>query len=185
MVAALSAAEWVNEAITGFHARWFIAMTIPRHERRVARGLRDDGVNCYIPIAYSRITKCNSPLFSGYVFANAIHLWRGDAILNPKVRSSLLTVSPVSDQGRLDRELRQIQMAEFQGLLTDEKFNDLRVGRVCRVSQKHPTLRGAVGTLIYANSKKPKFVLEVKMLGQAVGIDIDPEFLEVDDDAAA
>lgn len=183
-------AEWSNVPLAQLPGRWCIVQTIPRHERRVARGLSESRIGCYVPLV-ERVQRkpCGekyrsvTPLFGGYVFARSVEPFaRADC--HPKVRSSILPILPVVDQLLLTLQLGQLQQAEMLGMVGETQRMDLVVGRRCIVRPPHK-FQGVEGVLIRRNDRKQQFVIEVTALGAGYSLDIPSEFLEATQDAAA
>jgi hypothetical protein len=183
--------DWHNSPLETFTSRWWLCLTIPRHERRVARALSSAGIGCYVPQVEQygrdregRRCRVRVPLFQSYVFVNSDFFSRRELYDNPKARSSVRSVFDVPNQQRFDREIKAFELAEINGLLTGETFNELVVGRLCRVRPPH-IYQGQVGTLIQRNEKKQRFTIQLTNLNYSASVEIDPKYLELEEVSAA
>jgi transcriptional antiterminator RfaH len=155
---------------------WWVAHTRSRHEKALALDLQVHCIPYFLPmiertlIVRGRRFRGMMPLFAGYVF------FVGD--VNARYRalttSHVANVIPVVDQARLTDELAQIENALRSSAGLDP-FPYLRQGVRCRI--KAGPLAGVQG-IIVRRGGVTRLVLQIEMLGQAVGTEIDPELLE-------
>jgi transcription antitermination factor NusG len=184
-------AEWFNRPLAEFTSIWSGIFCKNHHERRVARSLSDAGFGVYLPMleriqrdAAGKRRRIRVPRFEPYVFVNAPDFSRAEmAERCPKASSSALSIIPVVNQGRIDRELRAFEIAEQNGLLVGDVIGNLSVGQPVKVIAPHP-LMGHQGVIIHVQRQK-KFVLQLTDFGCASEVEIDPQFLEADEEAAA
>jgi hypothetical protein len=188
LLSAFDASEWNNHPLDCFRSRWWIAMCNRRHERRVARALDSMGIGCYVPMMEVRRLgpdgkrdRIKIPRFESYVFVNADYFSKGETRHNPKLRSSLLTVYPVSNQSRITSELQAFEIAEREGILIGPAVK-MTVGTKCVIQPPH-FLMGKEGYIIRVN-RQQKFMLQVTDLQYANEVEIDPRFLEIVESAA-
>jgi transcriptional antiterminator RfaH len=98
--------------------RWWVLHTKPRQEKALSRQLREQKAPFFLPLGRrwlkvrGRTLTSFVPLFPGYLFLLANDNERSTAIYTGRIVQSLLVV----DQGRLWRELRQINRLLESGL---------------------------------------------------------------------
>ena len=156
--------------------RWFVLKTRSRQEKAVARTLNAAGIQCYLPML-ERVRFCghrrrvvSEPLFSTYLFLSGSLEATYFALATRRVAR----VIPVPDQVRLVHELSQIQcVIARKGEL--DPYGYLVRGRPVRVTGG--PFRGVEG-LVEDRTKPSRLVLQVEVLGRAMGLEIDVSLLE-------
>lgn len=111
------------------------------------------------------------PLFPGYMFVRGGSreceaAWRTNRIAN---------VLRVADQGRMDRELRQILQVVDSGVAVD-LYPGLRAGSACRITRG--SLAGIEGVVIRRKGVSRVYVA-VTFVGQSAVVEIDTADVEV------
>ncbi|RMF85251.1 MAG: hypothetical protein D6744_01720 [Planctomycetota bacterium] len=158
--------------------RWWVAHTKPRSEKALALDLERRRIPYYLPLrrrtTHSRATGRAShsivPVFTGYVFFNAVEQQRIQALTTNRIVSTLEVV----DQQRLVFELRQIQRV----ICTDSEFEwgeRLEVGDWVRVIAG--PLMGVEG-VVRGRRSRARLVLNVQMLAQSVQLEVERSLLE-------
>jgi transcription antitermination factor NusG len=158
--------------------RWWVAHTKPRQEKALERDLRALGVFCYLPLCrhatHSRNTGRAShslvPLFTGYLFFNGAHDERYLALRTNRIANIL----DVVHQAELVGQLRQIQRVVLSGISFRRSVR-LKVGDWARVVAG--PLAGAEGVVCRHRSRL-RLALNVRMLGQAVIVEVQQDMLE-------
>ena len=168
-----------DEAIPAYFAgRWWVAHTKPRSEKVLALDLAARDIPYYLPLCrrttHSRATGRAShsivPVFTGYVFFNALERQRVLALTTNRIVSTL----EVLDQTRLIHELRQIQRV----ISTDSDFEwgeKLELGDWVRVVAG--PLMGVEG-VVRGRRSRARLVLNVQMLAQSVQLEVERGLLE-------
>ena len=175
----LSPEDGTLECLSG---RWWVGHTKARQEKAFAWDLRKLGVAYFLPmierLSYSggRKRRGMNALFPSYVF----FCGGDDARYRALVTGRLCQVILVPDQHKLLGELRNIELA-LRGNAALDPYPFAVVGRRCRV--KAGPFLGIEGTVVERKSLS-RLVLEVSLLGQAVVLQIDTDFLEGVDGAA-
>ncbi len=163
---------------TSVAAPWWVGHTRSRQEKALARYLRPLGVSFFLPqrenvvAAGGRRRSSFLPLFPGYVF------FRGSAAeRQTALRSQLLVrVLEVEDQVLLLQELRQLhELARRGARLT--LFHEFAPGDPVRVVRG--PLQGYDGVVLRELSK-PRLIVAITMLRQAVAVEFDEESLVPD-----
>ena len=149
--------------------RWWCLHTRPRQEKATARYLRSCGLTYYLPqvARESRTPKGRSirsilPLFAGYVFLHGDRFARVACLKG----NTLVQILRVSDQARLDGDLRQIQRMLASGLpvVAEPSFP---AGTMVRITEG--PLRGVVG-VVERRAKGDRFVAVVDFLKQGAAV---------------
>jgi len=159
--------------------QWHVLHVRPRCEKKVAESARLLRVDHYLPlrretkIYQRRKVTVDKPVFPGYVFA-AFDQEGRVAVLKT---NQVIRILEVRDQELLLRQLAQVR----QALAVDPTLSAcaaLKCGRVVRIrSGPFMGLEGVVASL-----KGPaKVVLNVEMIGQAVAVEVDRDYLDVVD----
>ena len=158
---------------------WFVLHLRPRSEKKVARVCEINGLEYYLPlrsevkIYQRRKVKVCKPLFPGYIFVafepeQRIHLLRTNHVVR--------ILKPPSEEVLIS-QLEQIQKA----LEVDETLgtaSSIEKGR--RVRIKGGPFMGVEGVVTDAG-KSGKVRLNVEMIGQAVIVKVDRDYLEIVD----
>jgi transcription antitermination factor NusG len=155
---------------------WYCLHTRSRREKCVAKDCASRSIPYFLPLRKSirRIKGRNYifdvPLFSGYLFCAATPDQRYGLLKT----NNLAKVIEVPDPAGLLQDLRQIAFAlECQAPI--EPFPYLKRGVMVRI-QKGP-FEGIVG-VVSRREKKFRVVLNVRLLQQAVALEIDGEMVK-------
>jgi transcription antitermination factor NusG len=158
---------------------WFVLRTKSRQEKILANELRNRGIASFLPIVTctkyygGRKASVELPVFPGYLFL------RGDvdeAYEADRTRR-VAQIIKVADQGRIDRELRNIYLALCGGAPLDP-FPYLRAG--VSVEVREGPFRGLCG-VIEPGGRRDRLILQVEILGRGVSLEIDASLLDVID----
>ncbi len=171
----LPAEEAIPDGLAG---SWWVAHTRPRSEKALAADLAALGIAHYLPLQRretksrrtGRTSRSVLPLFSGYVFFNGTQEDRYRALKTKRIANTLA----VPEQHRLVWELRQIHKALASGVGL-QRHARLQVGSPVRVAAG--PLTGIEG-LVFRRLSRVRLVLNVKMLGQSVSLQVAGELLE-------
>lgn len=164
---------WLDDSV----GAWFVIKTRSRHEKILSRDLRARGVAHFLPLirvarSYAgRNALVESPLFAGHLFV------RGGAedAESAEGNRRIAEVVHVSDQDRLDGELRNLQLA----LNVDTPLNPFPfLSQGVRIEVRGGPLRGLQGVVESAD-RRDRIILAVQVLGQAVSVEVDPSLVEV------
>lgn len=158
--------------------QWWVAHTRPRNEKALAFDLRARGVFHYLPLcvrvshskATGRVSRSIVPVFPGYVFINGVDADRQTALTTNRIANTLA----VPDEARLLGELRHVQ----QLLSAQADFDwepKIEVGQWVRVVAG--PLVGVEGVVCRRMSKM-RLALNVRMLSQAVVVEVARDMLE-------
>lgn len=164
------------DGVVAADCRWFVVHTHARQEKALAETLDARGIRRFLPLVRGvkyyghRRRVAERPLFPSYVF-----LWGSlDETYFAVATKRVARVLEVTDQRRLEHELRQVRAA-LAGFAELDPYPYLHVGRRVRVTSG--PLRGVEG-LVQSRPAETRLVLGVHTLGQAVAVEIDPSLLE-------
>src|SRR5688500_3374997 len=144
---------------------WFVLRTKSRQEKILANELRSRGIANFLPIVTctkyyaGRKASVELPVFPGYLFLRGDTDEAYDADRTRRVAQ----IIKVSDQDRLDRELRTIHLALCSGAPLDP-FPYLKAGVAVQV--REGPFRGLRGVIEPGGSGR-RLVLQVEILGRA------------------
>jgi transcriptional antiterminator NusG len=170
---AASGVTWPDES-TG---SWFVLRTKSRQEKILAHDLESRGIGHFLPttiqtrVYAGRRTRVEVPLFPGYLFL------RGDmdqAYEADRTRR-VAQIIRVTDQQRMNRELRNIHLA-LGGCAALDPFPFLQSG--VRVEVREGPFRGLQG-IVESRAHLNRLILQIDTLGQAVSLEIDGALLDV------
>jgi transcription antitermination factor NusG len=156
---------------------WHVLYVRPRCEKKMAEYCRINGQEGYLPLrletkAYQRRrVTVEKPVFPGYCFSCFDRDGRA-ALLKSNLIVRILTPP---DEGQLLRELSQIRKA----LAVDPALaacDALKEGRQVRITGG--PFAGVEG-MVSSVTGRAKVRLNVEMIGRAVSVDVDREYLEV------
>jgi len=156
---------------------WHVLHLRPRCEKKTAGHCRAHGLTFYLPLRREtkvyqrRKVTVEKPVFPGYLFAS---FDRDGRLALLKTNNVVRILTPTSDRSLL-HELAQIRKA----LTVDPALTPcaaLRRGRRVRVMTG--PFQGIEGT-VDALKSRTKVRLNVQMIGQAVSLEVDREFLEL------
>ncbi|MEN6537972.1 MAG: UpxY family transcription antiterminator [Bryobacteraceae bacterium] len=158
-------------------SRWYALRVKPHHEKAVARALKVNNFEEFLPTYRSRRTwsdrntDLDLPLFAGYVFCRFAYEDRVPVLRTPGVVSIIKFCSipaPIADQ-----EIEAIRVMLASGLRVSP-WQYLREGT--RVQIEHGPLRGLHGVLLRTKDCW-RVVVSVAMLQRSVAIEIDRELI--------
>jgi transcription antitermination factor NusG len=164
--------------------RWYAIYTKGRHEKKAADALREKGVVTYLPLITKkrrwkdRKKEVAFPLFTSYVF---VHL-DFDAEDAAERRWTILKIDNVvrfageTDPGQPplsvpDQEIYNIRTVLERRMKVDPYRYSLRVGQSVRI--KGGPLKGVEGVIVEKHGSR-KLVLHVRLIRQAVAVEVDP-----------
>ncbi len=156
---------------------WFVLRTKSRQEKALAGDLRSRGIASFLPLITctkyygGRKAHVELPVFPGYLFL------RGeiDQAYEADRTRRVAQIIKVVDQGRFDRELRNIHLA-LAGRAPLDPYPYLHAG--IRVEVRAGPFRGLQG-VIEAGGRRDRLILQVEILGRAVSLEIDASLLDV------
>ena len=158
---------------------WHVLYLRPRSEKKVEALCQIREVECYLPlrretkIYQRRKVTVEKPMFPSYFFANFEKEQRVILLQSNHVISIL---TPDSDES-LRYQLEQIRLA----LTVDPTLGaESSLEKGLRVRIKGGVFMGVEG-VVDAVRGRAKVRLNVDMIGQAVAVDVEPEFLELID----
>jgi transcription termination/antitermination protein NusG len=161
-------------------SQWFLLRTRSRQEKALGYDLAMRGIAMFLPLIECKrchggrfYTTVTLPVFPGYLFM------RGDVdeAYEAERTGRVAQVVRVCDQQRLDRELRNIHLAlQRQAPLSLTPY----LHRGVRVELRAGPFRGLQG-VIKEVGHRDRLVLQVEILGRAVGLEVDGSLLDVVD----
>jgi transcriptional antiterminator RfaH len=160
-------------------ADWFVLRTKSRHEKALAGELRSRGIASFLPLITAtkyyggRKALVELPVFPGYLFLRG----EVDQAYEADRTRHVAQIIKVTDQTRLDRELRNIHLA-LCGHAPLDPYPYLRAG--VRVEVRDGPFRGLQG-IVEERGRRDRLILQVEILGRAVALEIDPSLLDVVD----
>ncbi len=155
---------------------WFVLHCKSRQEKALADDLAARGVPHYLPLLRQvryygqRKAVVDMPLFPGYVFLRG---GKEQAYLADRTRR-VANIIPVADQRQMDWELGNLYLALAKQAPLVE-FPYLRQG--VRVEVRSGPFRGLQG-VVQDRLARQRILLQVDMLGRAVGLEIDGALVE-------
>ncbi|MHC4260654.1 MAG: transcription termination/antitermination NusG family protein [Planctomycetota bacterium] len=172
---------WPEEkSVVEFDGVWWVAHTKSRNEKALAQNLIRKDIHYFLPMSWKvrrraeRTIRSLLPLFSGYLFFCGDEKQRVEVLKTNRVANLI----EVKDQERLSAELLQIERALRAGApLLPHKY--VRAGQHCRVVAG--PLADLQGVVVQTKTVT-RLVLQVDMLGQATGVEIDADMIEVLDE---
>jgi transcriptional antiterminator RfaH len=159
------------------HARWIVLQTRSRQEKAVAADLTALGVGHFLPLVKQvryygrRKARVQVPLFPGYVFLHG----QVDQAYEADRLKRIANILPVSDQQRIDWELRNIHLALGQQANLDP-HPYLAVGT--RVEVRSGPFQGLQG-LVENRDRLDRVILQINYLSRAMSLEIDAALLDV------
>ncbi|HYO07785.1 MAG TPA: transcription termination/antitermination NusG family protein [Tepidisphaeraceae bacterium] len=156
---------------------WFVLRTKSRQEKVLSNELRSRGIANFLPLLSctkyygGRKAQVELPVFPGYLFLRGPleDLYEADRTRR------VAQIIKVTDQVRLDRELRNIHMA-LRGNATLDAYHYLREG--VRVEVRDGPFRGLQGVIEHGG-RRDRLILQVDILGRAVSLEIEASLLDV------
>jgi len=166
----------LNRFDESWNETWYCLHTKSRREKCVARDCKQFEIPHFLPLRKS-IKRHNGrnyifdvPLFSGYLFCAASK----EQYYSLMKTNNMANFLEVKDKESLLNDLKHINLA-FEKDVPVEPFPFLRRGRLVRIIRG--PLMGLEGVL---SERKQKFrvVLNVRMLNQAVAVEVDCEIVK-------
>ena len=157
------------------NSHWYALTVKPRHERAASRGLREKGLDEFLPLYRQRRrwsdrwTEKELCLFPGYVFSRFSYEQRLLALGTPGIHSIVgfgKTPSPIPDS-----EIDAIRSMLASGRRI-EPWPHLRAGE--RVRIEDGCLRGLCGVLVREKDAW-RVVVSVEVLERSVAVEVDRE----------
>ena len=152
---------------------WYIAYTLPRHEKAVAQRLGSENIHCYVPL-YSethtwrqRRVKVELPLFPCYVFVKIRPETKARILSSPGL-IRLLTASGGAAAVFPDEEMDALQSSLKRWSARPYPFH--RSGK--RIRLKSGPFAGLEGTILRRNGKR-KLIVTLDLISSAMLLDID------------
>jgi transcription antitermination factor NusG len=158
-------------------ARWFVAHTKPRCEKKFyehcRRGQMAATLPCYASAHKYRGKRVvfQKPLFPGYVFLHMAPRWRADVRQSDLVANLL----EVADQSTLEIQLHDIMTALAAGLVVQLSP---QIGTGSRVCIKTGPLRGVEG-FVEERLGPDTILLRLDFISQAAAVHVGAELLEL------
>lgn len=158
-----------------FLGRWFVLHTKSRQEKRLSEDLLARGIAHFLPLVPAaryygrRKAIIAEPLFPGYVFMRGAV----ESAYEADRTGRLANILPVADQAKLTWELENLAMALSREVPLDA-YPSLKEG--VKVEVKAGPLKGLQGW-VEARKAWNRLILEVKMLGRAVSLDVESSLL--------
>jgi len=163
-------------SLEDMESRWWVAHTKSRNEKALAWDLAKWNIPYFLPLVEKahkrngRTFRSLLPLFGGYVFFNGDEDSRYKALTTNRIAH----VIHVTDQAGLIRDLSQIYKTMQCGVPLDP-HPYLKQGDRCKVIAG--PLCGVEGIFLQ-RKKRSKLILQVEILGQAAGVEMDAALLE-------
>lgn len=159
--------------------QWHALYTFPKQEKKIERELSYNSIDCYLPLIVQRrkwtdrIKKVELPLFPCYIFVR----------INKRQVSDVLGIQGAARLVKFDGEPAVISQSEIDRikllLNTDTEIDNeeaVITGATYRVN--YGPFAGLEGTLIRKKGKC-RLVVSVRMIGQAVSVEIPKAYLEL------
>jgi transcription antitermination factor NusG len=156
---------------------WIVLHVMPRQEKALADDLSVIRVPHFLPLVKTvryygrRKVAVDQPLFPGYLFLRGR---KEDAFFADRIKR-VVNIIPVHDQERLHWELKNLNMA-LEGQAPMNPFPFLKNG--VRVEVRSGPFRGLQGE-IEGRTKCDRLLLQVKILGRAVSLELEGALLDV------
>lgn len=158
--------------------RWYVAHTRARNEKILAEELTRFGVYNYLPLGQhvtrssrtNRISRSLVPVFPGYVFFNGTEEQRYLALRTNRVANVL----DVVNQDQLLAELRQVHR------LLEERGDFAVIPRILEGQWGRIIAGPLVGLegIVVRYSSRFRVCMNVTILGQCVGVEVDYDVIE-------
>ncbi len=160
----------------GWGQSWFALRVRPRHEKTTAAGLRQKGLEEFLPLHTirrrwsDRFMDVEEPYFPGYVFC------RFDVRDRMPVLNTLGVVSIIGI-GKTPAPVEDSEIAALQGVVKSgcgaQPWPFLHVGQFVRIDAG--PLTGLVGRLVEVK-KSSRLVISVTLLQRSLAVEIDPRW---------
>jgi transcription antitermination factor NusG len=164
--------EEVNTAHFNAAQHWYVAYTLPRHEKAIAQRLTLEQIPCYVPL-YSETRTCRQrrvnlelPLLPCYVFVRMLleaksRLLSAPGVIRLLTASGAAVVFPDEEMDALQSSLKRwsAQPYPFPGS-----------GK--RIRLKSGPFAGLEGTILRRNGKR-KLIVTLDLINSSMSLDID------------
>ncbi len=153
-------------------AHWYVACTMPRHEKQVALQLGGKNVEYFLPLYATksrwkdRTARVELPLFPGYVFVHIPLEKRLQVLTVPSIHRLVSFNGP--PLALHDEEVERLRGGLDRVKAEPHPF--LKAGQTVRI--KHGPLSGAEGVLL-RGKENFRVVLSMDMLMQSVAVEVD------------
>ena len=168
-----------NACVADFQGCWWVAHTKSRNEKALAMDLMTKDINYFLPMSWrvrnvrGRKIRTLLPLFGGYLFLCGDERQRVESLRTNRIAN----IISVDNQQQLVEELSDIQRAIQAGaVLLPHKY--IEKGQKCRITAG--PLMGMEGVVTRTRGVTA-LVLQIDMLGQAAGVEVDTDTVEVVD----
>lgn len=159
--------------LEGNRANWYALYTAPRHEKRLAEQIQQQGVDCFLPLYRSvrrwkdRRKELALVLFPGYVFVRMVFQHRLRVLQLPgAVRLVTFNGQPATlPDAEIERLQRHISAS---GNLEPHPY--LSVGR--RIRLRSGPLKGLEG-IILRTDDRCRIVLSIHLIMRSVAVEVD------------
>jgi transcription antitermination factor NusG len=157
--------------------RWWVAHTLPRQEKALARQLRRENIPYYLPCDPKRVRVRNRveisqvPIFAGYLFVRAEE-WERIRVLKTNRLAALLEVR---DQERMWDDLRRVRRVLDLGQPVTVEH---RLVPGMPVTIREGPLAGMTGTVV-RNAGGFHFVVSVDFLQRGLSVTVEGGMLGV------
>lgn len=165
-----------TQALAQLEGTWWVAHTKSRFEKAFAWDLLRRGIGYYLPliervkISGGRRRTVLAPLFPSYVFFCGAEEARYTAMTTDRLCQTIA----IPDQGQFLSQIEAVHKA-LAGKAQLDPYPFLAAGKRCRITAG-PFL--GVEGIVISRDRRTHIVLEVRILGQAVVMEIDPSLLE-------
>jgi transcription antitermination factor NusG len=164
---------------------WFVAATVPRHEKRVEQHFSRRCVEHYLPVYRSRRKWRNGlkvvldlPLFPGYIF---VRIKRTERVRVLEVPGVLAIVSGTAG------EMAPLSKADIEALRSGLHLRQAEPHPLLMVGQRVRIRSGALAGMegiVVRKMKSLRVVLTMDLIMQSVSVEVDGEELEPVDSGA-
>jgi transcription termination/antitermination protein NusG len=157
-------------------AQWFVLHTKSRQEKALAQSLDAMSVGYFLPVIEQvrrdrgRKIVTSVPLFPGYLFLHGSNEQAYEADRTRRIAQ----IIPVSDQQRLESDIRNIRLA-LSCRAKLEPFPFMKRGT--RVEVRSGPFRGLQG-IVEDHAGAGRLILQVDVIGKATSLEIDGAVLE-------
>jgi len=168
--------QWAEVYPEGPLDHWFVLRTKSRQENALAGELNKRGIASFLPLLTCTKYYCGRkatvelPVFPGYLFLHG----NVDAAYEADRTRRVAQIIRVVDQDKLDRELRNINLA-LTGKAALDPYPYLRAGT--HVEVREGPFRGLQG-IVEHGGRRDRLILQVDILGRAVSLEIDASLLD-------
>jgi transcription termination/antitermination protein NusG len=170
-----------NNQLMTENLKWHVVYVMSRQEKKVAKRLTDQHIECYLPIVKRLSTWSDRkkwvdfPMFNGYLFVRPSPLQIDKVVQTVGVVGYL--VFEKKHAVVQDREIEIIQTIEREGYFAETILNpeDFETGE--KVLVVEGPLKGQTVDLVRKNNEKI-FLVSFEAIGQSIKINMPFEFLQ-------